>query len=208
MEFLVSQDLAVKPPPATGEGAAPGDMDERGPHPWRPISDPVLKARFDREMAGAEAAARRYPTLETAIRAGYVLTPLVEPGVGVHAVNWGLVGAFDPARPAMLLFESTLPTAPLIALSYYIISPPDEQPAGFAGDNDHWHNHIDICIKDGVLLPTTHLPADCSARGGTYLTGRNLWMLHAWVVAGVENPWGVFATYNPRLHGGDESEAR
>lgn len=177
-------------------------MDMRGPHPMSPITDPAVQQVYDSQISSAKSATLPYPTLADAEAAGYVTTPLVEAGVGVHAVNWGLVGGFDPARPAMLLYEGIEPTSRLLALSYYIVSDPDRQPEGFAGPNDHWHNHIDICIAAGALLPTTHLPSDCADRGGVYLTGRNLWMLHAWVVDGVVNPWGVFATYNPDFEDG------
>lgn len=205
MRRLVSLDLTDKPPAATGEGAE-GGMDMKGPHPSRPLANKALQVLYDGQIAEASAVAVRYPTLADAEANGYIITPLVEPGVGVHAVNWGLVGGFDPQRPAMLLYESLDPSSRIIALSYYILGEPDRQPEGFAGDNDHWHNHIDICIQAGTLLPTTHDPDECAASQGTYLTGRNLWMLHAWVVEGVTNPWGAFATYNPNFDadGGDD----
>ena len=34
---------------------------------------------------------------------------------------------------------------------------------------------------------------------GTYLAGADLWMLHAWVVPGWENPLGRFANIHPAL---------
>jgi hypothetical protein len=201
MHRLVSIDVADPPAPSSGEGVA-GAMDLKGPHPSHTLRDPAQRAELDRQLAAARGAAAKYPTLATATAAGYVVTPFKEEGVGVHAVDWGLVRAFDPARPAMLLYDGTTPKSRLLALSYYIVSPPDRQPAGFVGPDDHWHNHIDICIRAGQLLPTTHLPAACAAQHGTYLSGRNLWMLHAWVVKGEPNPWGLFATYNPRLDDG------
>ena len=178
-----------------------GDMDLKGPHQTHPITDRTLRAEYQRQLAAARQVPARFPTLRDAVGAGYVVTPLLEPGVGVHAVNWSLVGPFDPGRPAMLLYDGTDPSARLVALSYYIESATTQQPAGFPGANDHWHNHIDICIADGKLLQTVHQPDVCRAQDGTYLTGRNLWMLHAWVVPGHHNPWGVFATYNPRQRG-------
>jgi hypothetical protein len=201
MTRLVSIDVADPPVPSTGEGVA-GAMDLKGPHPSHELRDPAQRAALDKQLDAARAAAAKYPTLATATAAGYVVTPFKEEGVGVHAVDWGLVKAFDPARPAMLLYDGTTPTARLLALSYYIVSPPDRQPAGFVGPDDHWHNHIDICIRAGQLLPTTHRPDACAQLHGTYLSGRNLWMLHVWIVKGETNPWGLFATYNPRLDDG------
>ncbi len=192
-------DDVSDPPPASTQESAMGDMDIKGPHPAHRIADPALRARYDRQLTLARRAAARFPRLKDALAAGYIVTPFREAGVGVHAVNWSLVGAFDAARPAMLLFDGLDPSARLLALSYYIESAPDRQPQGFAGSNDHWHNHVDICIADGKLLATVHQPDACANQHGTYLTGRNLWMLHAWVVAGQTNPWGVFATYNPRV---------
>ena len=201
MQRLVASDVRDPPAPSAGEGVA-GAMDLKGPHPSHPLRDPRQRAELEQQLAAARAAAARYPTLADATAAGYIVTPLKEEGVGVHAVNWGLVKAFDPGRPAMLLYDGTVPTSRLVALSYYIQSPPNRQPSGFAGADDHWHNHIDICIRAGRLLPTTHRPDACAALQGTYLSGRNLWMLHAWIVKGEPNPWGIFATYNPRLDDG------
>jgi hypothetical protein len=201
MTRLVSIDVDDPPAPSTGEGVA-GAMDLKGPHPSHALSDPQQRAALEQQFAAARSAAAKYPTLATATAAGYVVTPFKEEGVGVHAVDWGLVKAFDPARPAMLLYDGTTPKARLLALSYYIVSAPSRQPAGFVGSDDHWHNHIDICIRAGELLPTTHRPDACAALHGTYLSGRNLWMLHLWIVKGEPNPWGLFATYNPRLDDG------
>jgi hypothetical protein len=195
---LHRDDVPDAPAPSTSESAM-GDMDRKGPHPEHPIADARVRARHDRQLAAARRVVSEYPTLRDATAAGYIVTPFREPGVGVHAVNWSRVGSFAPDRPAMLLYESLASDAPLVGISYYIQSPADRQPVGFAGPDDHWHNHIDICIADGKLLATVHRPAECAAKSGVYLTGRNLWMLHTWVVPGHANPWGVFATYNPNL---------
>jgi hypothetical protein len=201
---LRHDDVRDAPPPSETESAM-GDMDMKGPHPEHRIRDAAERARRDHQLAAARRVASQYPHLRDAVAAGYVVTPFREPGVGVHAVNWSLVGQFAPARPAMLLYDGLEPDATLVALSYYIQSAAGRQPDGFAGPDDHWHNHVDICIAGGKLLATVHQPRECSANAGVYLTGRNLWMLHAWVVPGHHNRWGVFATYNPDLD--DHSDA-
>jgi hypothetical protein len=48
-----------------------------------------------------------------------------------------------------------------------------------------------VLTREGVANP-----ADCA---GEWIDGRDLWMLHAWVVPGYENPEGIFAPTNPKL---------
>jgi hypothetical protein len=55
-----------------------------------------------------------------------------------------------------------------------------------------------MCLEEGQPAGE-NLPDASQCPNGVYLDGRNLWMLHAWVVPGVENPWGTFATVNPEV---------
>ncbi len=82
-------------------------------------------------------------------------------------------------------------------------------PDGFAGPNDHWHRHSNVCIKGGgggidVPFPADAevTPAQCAGVGGTLMkvTG---WMVHAWVVPTWESPQGVFSHDNPNVRCAD-----
>jgi hypothetical protein len=82
-------------------------------------------------------------------------------------------------------------------------------PEGFAGPNDHWHRHSNVCIKGGGGGIDVPFPADaevtlaqCTGVGGTLMkiTG---WMVHAWVVPTWESPLGVFSHDNPNVRCAD-----
>ena len=71
------------------------------------------------------------------------------------------------------------------------------RPEGFAGPNDHWHQHIGLCVDNGwVVREQTSGPDACD---GTYIAGGDFWMLHAWVVPRWDNRKGQFAPFNPKL---------
>ena len=110
-------------------------------------------------------------------------------------MNWTLIDApFDPARPAMLLFDERDKSPVLVGFSFWVRS--GGEPPGFAGDNDLWHRHTSLCIVNGWVDRESESRAACA---GHLLAGSDLWMLHAWVVPGWENRWGNFAVHNPAL---------
>jgi hypothetical protein len=166
------------------------------PHVFGPATVVPLTAdeaaTFAAEWSTAQSAAAQFPTIAAAEAAGYVLSSVPAPGVGVHYVNWELISQpFDPARPSMLLFSGVH----LVGFSYWVESP--TEPAGFAGPNDQWHTHHGLCVVNGwVEREDVERAADCP---GTLLEGSNLWMLHAWVVPAYTNKWGQFALTNPTL---------
>lgn len=154
------------------------------------------QAELDDQWSAARAAAEELDTPEEAAAAGYVRAAAQGPGVGVHWVKWSLVDApFDPEQPAMLLFDERNGRGDLAGFSYWVRS--DGAPEGFAGPNDHWHQHTGLCIVNGWV--DREMSAGPDACAGTYLGGADLWMLHAWVVDGYANRWGDFAVMNPRL---------
>jgi len=172
-----------------------GGHSDAGPYPTV-VLPPQDQAGLDRQWAAARRAATNLDTPEEAAEAGYVRAAAQGPGVGVHWVKWSLVDApFDPEQPAMLLFDERGGAAELAGFSYWLLS--DDEPAGFAGANDHWHQHTGLCIVNGWV--DREMSAGPEACAGTYLGGADLWMLHAWVVEGYENRWGDFAVMNPRL---------
>jgi hypothetical protein len=166
------------------------------PHLFGPATEVPLTAAeasvFAGEWSSAQTATARFATIAAAEQAGYVLSSVTAPGVGVHYVNWKLIAQpFDPTQPSMLLFSREH----LVGFSYWVESA--TEPAGFAGPNDHWHTHHGLCIVNGwVEREEVATAAECP---GTLLDGSNLWMLHAWMVPGYANRWGSFALTNPKL---------
>jgi hypothetical protein len=78
-------------------------------------------------------------------------------------------------------------------------------PEGFAGPNDHWHRHSNVCLKgtDSLFPADSEVTAaQCSAAGGRFMA-ITTWMVHAWVVPGWESSQGVFSHENPNLRCAD-----
>jgi hypothetical protein len=150
------------------------------------------------QLALAARAVPRYDTVEEITAAGYVQASNVSDGAGTHWVKWSLVDRpFDPETPSMLLFDELVRgEAPeLIAFSYWVASP--NVPEGFAGNTDQWHSHVGMCFQNG-WLKDENIP-DRRLCAGDWVNGSDLWMLHAWVVPGLENKLGQFAVVNPLL---------
>jgi hypothetical protein len=172
------------------------DHDHDGSSPARELTADEEKA-FGEQWAAAVGSADRYDTVAEAEAAGYVLASGKSDGAGVHYVKWSLVDRpFDPAKPSMLLFDTLVwgEEMELIAYSYWVAS--DGPPEGFAGDEDVWHRHLGVCFINGWIKDENLLPEQCP---GDWVNGTDLWMLHAWVVPGVENDYGKFHTVNPLL---------
>jgi hypothetical protein len=190
---------------ATTHAAIPGDVlateaeaaIAHGGHGGHAPTDVEMTPELDAQLDRARDAATTLAQQTRLSRDDYFLGVNSSNGVGTHYINWELVGgAFDPARPAMLLVDDT-PGHPrrLAGFSYWVRS--DDPPEGFAGDADVWHHHLGLCFENAVLTREwLGDPADCA---GDWLDGRDLWMLHAWVAPGFENPDGVFAATNPDL---------
>jgi len=191
--------IATGPGPTASEiAAAMTEMDAITASPDLHPSDAVSVARLEHEETAARAAAHRFATTPAAARSGYRLASGYLAGIGAHWIDWSRVTrAFDPASPAMLLFDQASP-AHLVGLSYYVRSA--TEPIGFRGAGAHWHRHAGLCIVHGVLVGEgVARRADCDHGRGTLVPGRDLWMLHAWVVPGHANPLGTFAALNSSL---------
>lgn len=169
--------------------------DEPGPQTTVELAS-TDQRRLNEQWMQARGAVSGLDTIAEATAAGYFRAAVPATGIGSHWVNWMLIDApFDPARPSMLLFDERGSTPRLVGFSYWLRSP--NEPQGFAGDNDVWHRHTNLCIVNGWV---DHERAESRATcAGHLLAGGDLWMLHAWVVPGWENRWGNFATHNPAL---------
>jgi len=153
-------------------------------------------ATFADQWLHAVASVPTFDSVAKALELGYVRASTPSAGVGTHYVLWSQIAKpFDPARPAMLLFDERRQPAVLVGYSYWLQSP--TEPEGFAGYNDHWHQHTGLCVVNGwVDREEASSPTACA---GTYLAGGDLWMLHAWVVPGYRNRNGRFANTNMAL---------
>ncbi len=159
------------------------------------------RATSAEQLQAASDAACALRTTADAARAGYVRSANFTQGVGTHWTNWNLVDEpFDPARPAMLLYANLAGVTQLIGFSYWLRTSDPAGPAGFAGGADFWHRHYGMCFEPSGLLDREDIraPALCDP-GETYVNGRDMWMLHAWIVPGSANAWGTFAGLNPQL---------
>lgn len=166
--------------------------------PDQPV-DPAIRDVLAAQLVEARAAAARYATVSDALADGYQMVVPYYPGLGTHYMKYSLVDAtLDVAHPEMLLYEGTAPDSKIVGLSYLMLGP--TEPEGFAGPNDHWHRHIGLCVKAGVVIGGELMsPQLCAMAGGAKADGSQEWMGHAWVVPGWESPQGVFSVSNPNL---------
>ena len=147
------------------------------------------------ELRHAAEASCHVLTIAAAESAGYYLAAPYLDGVGSHWINWAYVDRpFDPARPSMLLFKTTGEVSQLAGFSYWVRSA--DAPSGFSGPADHWHRHSGLCFVGGQWAGEGMTRSECD---GAWLNGRDLWMLHAWVVPDSENPAGMFAPLSRSL---------
>lgn len=190
IDHLAGASSPVAPDPHTMHH----DHEHGGPETTVPLG-PAQRSRLNEQWQEAQTAVPALDSAVEATAAGYTRAALPVAGIGTHWVNWTLIDApFDPARPAMLLFDERGESAVLVGFSYWIHS--TTEPEGFAGGNDMWHRHTNLCIVNGWVDRERASPAACAGR---VLAGSDLWMLHAWVVPGWENRWGDFAVHNPAL---------
>ena len=140
-------------------------------------------APLDRELDRLREATAAFQDFDAAVAAGYaveVVDPNTGsshfPGMGTHYLNPDLLDdRFDVERPEILLFvERAQGEMQFVAVEYATpiadLDNPPSAPSGFTGTSDEW------------VVNTTF----------------SLWTLHAWI--GLENPDGMFASHNPRLH--------
>src|SRR4029077_9111265 len=113
--------------------------DHRGAVAQVPL-DRATSDVLEQQQAQARGAAARYPTVADAEAGGYHMSTVYVPCIGAHYTNTSLIGSFDPGQPSELLYDGTQPTSKLVGLSYLIFHA-GGAPEGFAGPNDHWHQH-------------------------------------------------------------------
>jgi hypothetical protein len=177
--------------------------------PNQPL-DPTTRATLKAQLTEARDFALRYPTVADATAAGYRVAGGFAPGSGAHYITYGGMtgsGTFDPTKPISLIYDGTSPSSQVIGLMYYGMG--EGAPEGFAGPNDHWHRHSNVCIKSGPTGIEVPFPADqdvtakqCASVQGSLLKTTG-YMVHAWVVPSWESPLGVFSHDNPDVRCAD-----
>jgi hypothetical protein len=188
--------------------------------PDQPL-DAETRAALVHQLALTRLIAERFPTLGDARAAGSQAAGAFGPGMGIHMTTPtsgmpevppadptvpsvpGTLSDTEILRPANLLYAGSDDDAPLAGFMYYAMT--SEEPEGFAGPNDHWHTHSDLCLDlndpDGgigvfnVEEPTREA---CDEAGG-YWYEQTQWMVHVWTVPGYESNRGVFSDINPAI---------
>ncbi len=171
--------------------------------------DAATRAQLATQLTEARAVAMGFPTVADATRAGYVPAGGFAPETGAHyqqlqvPTDVGADGLVDAAHPASLIYDGNSPTSRIVGLMYESLEA--TPPAGFAGPNDHWHRHSNVCVKFGagdIQIPfvadSDVTEGQCRAVGGTFMK-KTIWMVHTWVVPSWESPLGVFSHNNPNL---------
>ncbi len=157
-----------------------------------------------RQMVLAREVALKYPTVADAEEGGLRRAGPFTPGLGAHYINVGNYGGPPNgvmndewiARPLAWIYDGTHPDSHIAGLFY---SSNVKIPKGFAGPNDMWHAHKNVCLVYGPDGIDTPLGADhgatleeCNKIGGQLMKVTQR-LLHVWVVPGYESPEGVYA---------------
>jgi hypothetical protein len=187
-------------------------------HGFEAALTPAQRAVFIHQMTLAQQVALQFPTLQDAVNAGMRRAGPFSPGLGTHMINFGKIHYIgtspmsddDIRHPIAWIYDGTKPTSPVAGL-FYQAGTGNQNPAGFAGANDIWHHHTNICItfKGGHIdapLGADHgaTTAQCNAVGGTLIKSTGP-LLHVWVVPGYEDSLGVFSHLNPAITCNDGS---
>ncbi len=179
--------------PATSQPAGNPELHAHGvAQPEQPL-DPATRAELGAQLVVARDVALAYPTVADAEAAGFRKVTTYLPLIGAHYMRFAsLVDGFVAAQPEMLLFDGTDPASRIVGLSYFVLGA--TAPPGFAGPNDHWHQHKGLCLKGTLVVGGERTTEEeCRQRGGRKANDFEAWMVHAWVVPGWESPQGVFS---------------
>ena len=181
---------------------------ENGMEHGHSFQQPISKAdrvELARQLTLAREVALQYPTVADAEAAGLRRAGPFSPGLGAHYIAFGnalgngdgVMSDDDIRHPLAWIYDGTHQDSRIAGL-FYMTGAADAQ--GFAGPNDTWHVHHDICIKTGAdgsidaPLGADHdaTQAQCDVVGGQ-LIRQTGYLLHTWVVPGYESPEGVFS---------------
>ena len=226
-DATASPTVSTKAPaaPATTAAKQAGSHDMTNMHDKKPVDDrgfsklengmehgysfPQAISKADRVILGeqlvlARKTALRYPTVKDAMAAGLHRAGPFSPGLGAHYIDYSSAGGNDGSpmtnkdieHPLAWIYDGNLPDSKIVGLFYTTSS---ATPEGFAGPNDVWHEHHDIClVQNGGEFDTplgadhSATEAECNVVKGKLLKQTSK-LLHVWVVPGYESPEGVFS---------------
>ncbi|MEZ5168454.1 MAG: hypothetical protein R2695_18985 [Acidimicrobiales bacterium] len=112
--------------------------------------DPETTITLARQLAATAELVALHPTIAEAEAAGYRRQGPFGPGLGTHYGKGGgtLVGGVideQSVMKPMLIYDGVEQDSPLIGFMYMAYGT-DGIPEGFAGPNDIWHNHTNVCV--------------------------------------------------------------
>jgi hypothetical protein len=208
---------------AEGETATGAPADDRGlselrnGHQHEAVVqevDAATQAELDEQLAVTREVAAAYPTVADARAAGYRRIGPYFPGIGAHFGKTGEAemnadGGFDDEalrHPFAIIYTGTEPHDRVAGFMYLTLA--DEQPEGFAGPNDVWHVHEQLCLQynpNGEIdvpfgLDHEATEEQCTAAGAR-LIGLSPWMVHVWSAPGWDDDpdVGTFGEFHTDL---------
>jgi hypothetical protein len=174
--------------------------------------DKATQRELDAQLALTKPLIEKYPTIADAEAAGYRREGPFSPGLGTHyggprtgSLNAdGKMDAEDIASPT-LIYDGISPDSKLAGFMYISFGA-KHAPEGFAGPNDGWHFHTNVCIAprpDGGIDAPLGADAEvskelCDKYHGS-LIGNTGYMVHLWTVPGYESPQGLFSNVNAKI---------
>ncbi len=195
-------EFAARAKRESDEGVASQGHSHDGLSPWQPMTRAQDCDALGTELGVVRQIAAAHPTVLSAEADGYHKVTVYVPGIAAHYMKFSAVdGTFDVNEPEMLLFDGTAPNASIVGVSYYILQSGEVEPtAGFTGPNDHYHQHIGLCIRGSLVVGSESISdEECAKRGGERSRTSDAWMSHVWIVPGCESDQGVFSASNPKL---------
>jgi hypothetical protein len=175
--------------------------------------DAATEMQQRQQLAHAYELQAEYPTVADAEAAGYVRSGPFSPGLGAHYGLGGGIGGAGADGPdgapevgaPMLIYDGVEPDSPIAGFMYMARSYTEEPTEGFAGPDDVWHYHTDVCITmgpEGIGAPLgadrSATQAQCDEFGG-FLIAKTNYMVHVWSVPGYESRDGLFSNLNPAI---------
>jgi hypothetical protein len=154
-------------------------------------ADPDHKSedRVERQLQTARFATGAYFSEKLAPKAGYQRTDECvsssEGGMGYHYLNPDHIGSTHPGKPAAVLYEPGKKGKRNMVAAEYIVRDADQKPATVER-----HRAFGQRLKGPLFLPQL---------GWHYA-------LHVWLWK--DNPSGLFADWNPRVHCPKKGKAR
>ncbi|MEE2768765.1 MAG: hypothetical protein VX833_06085 [Actinomycetota bacterium] len=191
-----------------------------GPIPEELGLTPGDLAQLVSELNALNGFLKAHIDVNTACAEGYISDRIQTPNMGSHFYRGDLFrDGFNPAQPEIILYalaDGSLPAGalgqcrdgiwggePMVLVGSAFLLPPDgpegvDHPAGFTGDLDNWHIHLNLCRGNSEGRDDFVTAAECEARGDRFHPTIG-WMMHAWAEDTRDNQMGVFSMWNPSI---------